>query len=153
MSVERILWEQDATGLADRVRKGELSPPELVDAAIARAAERDQAPGVADDVVAAVSAMPIEPTLKGSVDAMAAEWHGNGAAPEEVMAAIYRAFALDHAQTYRKLLMLLLEDDSVPLLFHCTAGKDRTGFGAALILRLLGVSRQVIARDYLLTNR
>ncbi|WP_137931381.1 amidase [Mesorhizobium comanense] len=37
MSVERILWEQDATGLADLVRKGELSPVELTDAAIARA--------------------------------------------------------------------------------------------------------------------
>jgi amidase len=37
MSVERILWEKDATGLADLVRKGELSPVELTDAAIARA--------------------------------------------------------------------------------------------------------------------
>ena len=37
MSVERILWDQDATGLADLVRKGELSPVELTDAAIARA--------------------------------------------------------------------------------------------------------------------
>ena len=116
-------------------------------------AEREQAPGVADGVVAAVLTMPIEPTLKGSIDAIVAEWHGNGAAPEEVMAAIYRAFALDHARTYRQLLLRLLEEDNVPLLFHCTAGKDRTGFGAALILRLLGVSRRVIARDYLLTNR
>ena len=37
MSVERVLWEQDATGLADLVHKGEISPQELVDAAIARA--------------------------------------------------------------------------------------------------------------------
>lgn len=37
MSVERLLWEHDATGLADIVRKGEVSPAELVDAAIARA--------------------------------------------------------------------------------------------------------------------
>ncbi|MBZ9856277.1 amidase [Mesorhizobium sp. CA13] len=37
MSVERVLWEEDATGLAALVRKGEVSPVELVDAAIARA--------------------------------------------------------------------------------------------------------------------
>ncbi|TIT18329.1 MAG: amidase, partial [Mesorhizobium sp.] len=37
MSVERVLWEEDATGLAGLVQKGELSPQELVDAAIARA--------------------------------------------------------------------------------------------------------------------
>lgn len=37
MSIERLLWEQDATGLADHVRKGEVSAGELVDAAIARA--------------------------------------------------------------------------------------------------------------------
>ena len=37
MSIERALWEQDATGLGELVHKGEISPPELVDAAIARA--------------------------------------------------------------------------------------------------------------------
>ncbi|TPJ25616.1 amidase [Mesorhizobium sp. B2-7-2] len=37
MSIERVLWEQDATGLAELVHKGEIAPQELVDAAIARA--------------------------------------------------------------------------------------------------------------------
>ncbi|WFP63611.1 amidase [Mesorhizobium sp. WSM4904] len=37
MSIERVLWEQDATGLAELVHRGEISPQELVDAAIARA--------------------------------------------------------------------------------------------------------------------
>jgi protein-tyrosine phosphatase len=36
---------------------------------------------------------------------------------------------------------------------HCTAGKDRTGFACALILHALGVPDEVIAADYLLTNR
>jgi protein-tyrosine phosphatase len=39
-----------------------------------------------------------------------------------------------------------------PAVFHCTAGKDRTGFAAALILQALGVSRTDIMQDYLLTN-
>ena len=39
-----------------------------------------------------------------------------------------------------------------PTVFHCTAGKDRTGFAAALILLTLGVPRDVVMHDYLLTN-
>jgi protein-tyrosine phosphatase len=46
----------------------------------------------------------------------------------------------------------LLEDDG-PLVIHCTAGKDRTGFACALILHALGVSDDLIGEDYLLTNR
>ena len=40
-----------------------------------------------------------------------------------------------------------------PLVIHCTAGKDRTGFACALILHTLGVADDVISEDYLLTNR
>lgn len=41
---------------------------------------------------------------------------------------------------------------NLPLLFHCTAGKDRTGFMAAAILKFLGVSDETVFADYLLTN-
>ncbi|MEG2697731.1 MAG: tyrosine-protein phosphatase [Ruthenibacterium sp.] len=41
---------------------------------------------------------------------------------------------------------------NTPLLFHCSAGKDRTGVAAALILRALGVSRADILHDYCITN-
>ena len=40
-----------------------------------------------------------------------------------------------------------------PLAFHCTAGKDRTGVAAALLLSALGVPRTTIIEDYLLSNR
>ena len=40
-----------------------------------------------------------------------------------------------------------------PLLFHCAAGKDRTGFAAAMILRMLGVPQQMVMEDYLLSNQ
>lgn len=39
-----------------------------------------------------------------------------------------------------------------PQLFHCTAGKDRTGWGAALLLHIAGVDDATIESDYLLTN-
>ena len=41
---------------------------------------------------------------------------------------------------------------TAPLLFHCTAGKDRTGWAAAVILTLLGVPRDVVMADYLASN-
>lgn len=40
-----------------------------------------------------------------------------------------------------------------PVLFHCAAGKDRTGFAAAVLLRILGVPQDVVMEDYLLTNQ
>ncbi len=39
-----------------------------------------------------------------------------------------------------------------PLLFHCAAGKDRTGYAAAVLLRILGVPQEVVMDDYLLSN-
>ena len=48
---------------------------------------------------------------------------------------------------------LLSGDDALPTVFHCTAGKDRTGIVAALLLELLGVPDDVIAADYVLTER
>jgi len=49
-------------------------------------------------------------------------------------------------------LELAADVDSWPLLFHCTAGKDRTGIAAALILELCGVERELLLDDYELTN-
>lgn len=57
-----------------------------------------------------------------------------------------------HARRFTQLFHLLL-DSETPLVFHCTAGKDRTGWAAALVLHALGVPRQVIQQDYLLTNQ
>ena len=63
----------------------------------------------------------------------------------------YRGFVNDNAPRFATLFELLLDSDA-PTVFHCTAGKDRTGFAAALILLALGVPRDVVMHDYLLTN-
>jgi protein-tyrosine phosphatase len=63
----------------------------------------------------------------------------------------YRAFVSDNGPRFADLFNHLLASDT-PLVFHCTAGKDRTGFAAALILMALGVPRPVVMQDYLLTN-
>jgi rhodanese-related sulfurtransferase len=48
-------------------------------------------------------------------------------------------------------LTILGEPDAYPLVFHCAAGKDRTGVLAALVLDLCGVAPEVIVADYLIT--
>ena len=48
-------------------------------------------------------------------------------------------------------LTLLGDSDRYPLVFHCAAGKDRTGVLAALVLELVGVDREVIDADYVIT--
>lgn len=52
---------------------------------------------------------------------------------------------------YKKTLELLLEAKGA-VVWHCKGGKDRTGYAALLILGLLGVEKQIIIEDYLLTN-
>ncbi|GAE31421.1 tyrosine-protein phosphatase [Halalkalibacter hemicellulosilyticus] len=58
----------------------------------------------------------------------------------------------DHTKAYRKVFDVLLEEEGA-VLFHCMAGKDRTGVMAALILSVLNVPREIIVEDYLYTNR
>jgi protein-tyrosine phosphatase len=67
------------------------------------------------------------------------------------MIALYREIPVDHAESYRAMFARIAEG-RVPLLINCSAGKDRTGVGAALVLAALGVPRATIIEDYLLTN-
>jgi protein-tyrosine phosphatase len=57
-----------------------------------------------------------------------------------------------HSREFAAMLDLLLED-SLPALQHCVAGKDRTGFGTAVVLLALGVPELTVMEDYLLTNK
>ena len=57
------------------------------------------------------------------------------------------------SQTWVRLFDLFADPRNQPFVVHCTAGKDRTGVTTALLLSVLGVERDVIVRDYLLTNR
>jgi protein-tyrosine phosphatase len=54
--------------------------------------------------------------------------------------------------SWLRLFEILANEDSLPVVLHCTAGKDRTGVSTAFLLSILGVSRDVIEADYLLTN-
>lgn len=96
--------------------------------------------------------IPIEPGSSMMLrDSLARTEHG---AQERIdfMISITREIARDHHAEYQRLFEHLLETES-GFLLHCSAGKDRTGFGAALILNALGVDEKTIVDDYLLTNQ
>jgi protein-tyrosine phosphatase len=60
----------------------------------------------------------------------------------------YQGFATDCKSELLTIFNLLLFPENSPLVIHCTAGKDRTGFVCALLLHALGISRQDIYTDY-----
>ena len=58
----------------------------------------------------------------------------------------------ERKEHWTQIFNLLLEDEEKPIYFHCTVGKDRTGVVAAMILSALGIDKETIYKDYLLTN-
>jgi len=72
----------------------------------------------------------------------------------QYMCDMYHAFAENKfaAAGYARFIRLLLEPREKAAVWHCTAGKDRVGIGAAIIEEILGVSREDVTNDYLATN-
>jgi protein-tyrosine phosphatase len=100
-----------------------------------------------------VHSLPVEPTVVAALRAIAASGTPLSTVhATEVMRDSYRNYVQQNTPRFRTLFAYLLEDRA-PLVIHCTAGKDRTGFACALILHTLGVPDPVISEDYLLTNR
>ena len=69
-----------------------------------------------------------------------------------MMAETYPRILTTFNGQYRRMFQQLLAGNA-PLAFNCSAGKDRTGVAAALILTALGVPRETVIQDYLLTNQ
>lgn len=57
-----------------------------------------------------------------------------------------------YVAAYSKVFDVVADPGAHPVVIHCTAGADRTGIAAALILEALGVARETVIKDYLLTN-
>jgi protein tyrosine/serine phosphatase/predicted phosphodiesterase len=78
---------------------------------------------------------------------------GGGKAEAEFQKAYREFVSLPSARLeFRKLFLSLGDKDQLPALFHCTTGKDRTGWAAAALLTLLGVPRDKVMEDYLRSN-
>ena len=80
-----------------------------------------------------------------------------GNQPEQVdiatmLEGYFRNTVTNRLDGYRPVFEAATDPDRQPLLFHCMGGKDRTGFVAGVLLRLLRVGQEEVMADYLLTN-
>ncbi len=103
---------------------------------------------------ARVHSLPIEPSIAHKLDALVAAGEPRLARiAVDLMTEAYRNFARNARDHVATLFEHALARHGRPLLVHCTAGKDRTGFMIAMILSALDVPREAILEDYLLTNQ
>jgi len=148
----RRLFRSDHFGAltdADRTRLAALGIARSFDfrGVAERAATPYTLPGVAQHPLS------IEPTVVQRLQELAAAGtRVTVPVVQGLMGDLYRTLVLDQAHRFEELFAHLLEADA-PVVFHCTAGKDRTGVAAALILLALGVPRAVVQQVSLLTNQ
>ena len=76
----------------------------------------------------------------------------SGSDPGERLTAIYQWILLNAGTLMAQAFNALAQDVNQPALFHCNAGKDRTGVLGATLLSVLGVSREDVVADFLMTN-
>jgi len=100
-----------------------------------------------------IASLPIIPGSNTGFFEQAEGTLGDSRAMFEFMLEINRDFAEVQTDTYARMFREILSVENARFLVHCAAGKDRTGFAAAIILLALGVSREVVMRDYMLTGR
>jgi protein-tyrosine phosphatase len=99
-----------------------------------------------------VHSLPIEPTIVQKLaDLLAAGHRLTGTEVTAHMQDTYRGFVRHNTTRFAEFFAHLLASGE-PTVFHCTAGKDRTGFAAALLLKAVGASDDEVMHDYLLTN-
>lgn len=111
-----------------------------------RAAAAYELPGLRQHSLA------IEPTLaQRMAELVQSGIELDAAHMSQLMHELYLRLIDESADRYAEWFEHLLHDDA-PFVFHCTAGKDRTGVAAALLLLALGVSRDTVEHDFLLTN-
>lgn len=134
----------------DRVALVGLGVRTIVD--LRGVSEAAETPHLIDGVDCRIVGAHIEPQL-GDKIRVAVE--SGTATPHLMMQYLtdhYRDYPRRCAPGFRTLFATLSDGTHRPLVFHCTAGKDRTGFASALLLTLLGVPWDTVMDDYLRTN-
>jgi protein-tyrosine phosphatase len=93
-------------------------------------------------------------SLPIDINSLPKEENSGGAStgPVDFMLQATRSIMVHRTDVYAALIRELAESANRPLVFHCTAGKDRAGIGAAVVLTLLGVPWETVRDDYLLSN-
>lgn len=100
-----------------------------------------------------IASLPIVPGSNSRFLEEANQHLGEYDAMYRFMIEINQDFADRQRHTYARMFREILDTEDARFLVHCAAGKDRTGFAAALVLLALGVPRDTVMADYLLTAR
>lgn len=87
--------------------------------------------------------------LVGDIMARIDSGNFDGFDPNLAMMTANRQFATEFTPQFRQFIRTVLEADGAPIVWHCSAGKDRTGFAAAILLRILGTPRDIVMQDYM----
>ncbi len=135
---------------ADRLAIGRLGVRTVVD--LRGVNEAAETPHKVEGLGCRIVGAHIEPGVGEKIRGAVADGSANPFVMMGFLTDHYRDYPRRCAPGFRTLFATLSEDDHRPLVFHCTAGKDRTGFASALLLTLLGVPWETVMEDYLRTN-
>ena len=113
--------------------------------------ERDRSrlwPGVTSHI-----SLPVGDTVDGDISMVDQIFEGRlRSVSEDDMAELYLKMIGEYGERFAQLVAIAADVDHLPMLFHCTAGKDRSGIASALLLEALGVDREAVLDDYCLSN-
>ena len=112
-------------------------------------AKREQHPEHIPPGMRRVVHLPIEPVDPLFADGLASvPRSGDAEASRALMRAFYAEMVTEHTDRFHAFFAALVEAQG-PVVFHCSAGKDRTGLAAALLLTALGVGTEDVYADYM----
>ncbi|MBS0220561.1 MAG: tyrosine-protein phosphatase [Proteobacteria bacterium] len=135
---------------ADRTAIGQLGVRTIVD--LRGVNEAAETPHRVDGVKCRIVGAHIEPGVGDKIRRAIEDGSASPVLMMQYLTDHYRDYPRRCAPGFRTLFATLSEGGHRPLVFHCTAGKDRTGFASALLLSLLGVPWETVIEDYLRTN-
>lgn len=114
--------------------------------------EAAETPHLVEGIACRIVGAHIEPGVGDKIRGAVADGSANPHVMMQFLTDHYRDYPRRCAPGFRTLFATLSDGTHRPLVFHCTAGKDRTGFASALLLTLLGVPWETVMEDYLRTN-
>ena len=115
--------------------------------------EKNNPSRIPEDFLSKRVHLPIEPKVTDLLRGLDEVDKSKKQEIDKIFQQAYRKYTNENIGTFEEFFKILFDNPGSTIMFHCTAGKDRTGFASALILNLFGVKNKTIIDDYLLSNK
>ncbi len=115
--------------------------------------EKNNPSRIPQEYLSKIVHLPIEPKVTELLRSLSEIDKSKTTKIDEIFQNAYRKYTIENIQTFEAFFNILFDNRDSTIMFHCTAGKDRTGFASALILSLFGVKKETLIDDYLLSNK